>query len=81
MSDFEEFEEFGDDEIDFKGGFFHDDGTPINAEFVVKPPLCLTCSKDDTDPFEEILCTLNRLDQEDSDEGFRCGSYQKKITL
>jgi hypothetical protein len=57
-------------------GIFDDDGYEINAAFVKKPALCLTCRFDD-DPNEELLCLLNRNDQKD-DEEFICGSYQKK---
>jgi len=43
--------------------FFRDDGTRIDPARVTKPPLCLSCRKDG-DPREEILCLLNRDDQD-----------------
>ena len=57
-----------------KAGFFRDDGTEINPELVPKPSLCVTCRKDN-DPKEEILCILNRADQQDEDE-FICDAYE-----
>jgi hypothetical protein len=54
-------------------GFFNDDGTEINPDLVPKPGLCLSCKKDD-DPNEEILCILNRADQQDEAE-FECCAY------
>jgi len=35
--------------------------------------MCLKCEKND-DPNEEILCNLNRLDQQDEKE-FKCGAF------
>lgn len=57
-------------------GFFNDDGTEINPDLVPKPGLCLSCKKDD-DPNEEILCILNRADQQGNDE-FKCFAYVSK---
>ena len=57
-------------------GFFKDDGTPVNADLIVKPSLCITCVKDGN-PKEEMLCILNRMDQE-GEENFQCGAYQAK---
>ncbi len=59
-------------------GFFNDDGSEINPELVPKPSLCLTCKKDD-DPSQNILCTLNRADQQDEVE-FLCYAYEKITT-
>ncbi|NOY50892.1 MAG: hypothetical protein GXO88_10075 [Chlorobi bacterium] len=56
--------------------FFDDDGTEINPDLVPKPGLCLICKKQD-DPEEEILCTLNILDQRDDDE-FKCFAFENK---
>jgi len=56
--------------------FFDDDGTELVPDLVPKPGLCLSCAKDD-DPAEEILCTLNRLDQRDEDD-FCCFAYVAK---
>lgn len=57
-------------------GFFNHDGTEINPDLVPKPGLCLSCKKDD-DPNEEILCILNRADQQDDVE-FKCFAYVPK---
>lgn len=60
-------------------GFFNDDGTEINPDLVPKPGLCVTCKKDDdTDPEENMLCILNRADQMEEDEEFKCGAYESK---
>lgn len=59
-------------------GFYNDDGTEINLEYVSKPGLCLTCKKDDAGGEEEILCILNRLDQK-GEENFKCASYEPKF--
>ena len=56
--------------------FFDDDGSGINPELVPKPPLCLTCKKDDN-PAEESLCNQNRMDQRD-EESFECFAYEPK---
>jgi len=60
-------------------GYFNDDGTPLNPDLFPKPQLCLSCSKND-DPGEEILCTLNRLDQRD-ESLFKCFAYEKFNTV
>ncbi len=57
-------------------GIFDDDGYEINMDLIKKPSLCLTCMKDG-DPREEILCNLNRFDQENDPE-FICHAYQKR---
>lgn len=57
-------------------GFFRDDGTEIDPALIRKPELCLSCKKD-SDPKEEILCMLNREDQEGEKE-FRCYAYQAR---
>ena len=57
-----------------KARFYKDDGTEINPELVPKPSLCVTCKKDD-DPNEEILCMLNRTDQQGETE-FICYAYE-----
>ncbi|MBN1759098.1 MAG: hypothetical protein JW863_12310 [Chitinispirillaceae bacterium] len=63
-----------DDDI---SGIYDDDGNKINPELVPKPSLCLLCRKDN-DPREEMLCTLNRLDQQDEEGEFLCGAYEQK---
>jgi len=62
------------DEMPF--GLYDDDGNQINPDLIVKPSLCVSCAKDD-DPSEEILCLLNRADQEGEDE-FQCYAYEPK---
>lgn len=57
-------------------GIYDDDGNKINPALVTKPSLCVTCAKDD-DPDEEMLCALNRWDQQDEPE-FQCGAYEGK---
>ncbi len=57
-------------------GFYDDDGTEIDPELVPKPTLCLLCENDD-DPYQEILCTLTRLDQRDDTE-FHCFAFKPK---
>ena len=62
-----------DEKID---GFFNDDGTPVNPNIVPKPSLCVSCQYDD-DPEQEILCMLNRMDQQGR-EDFKCFAYRQK---
>lgn len=56
--------------------FYKDDGTEVNPDLIPKPSLCITCRKDEM-PSEEILCDLNRMDQQGNDE-FICGAYEPK---
>ncbi|MEA2062511.1 MAG: hypothetical protein U9P14_02330 [Gemmatimonadota bacterium] len=63
-------------EDDGQSGFFNDDGSRIDPELVPKPGLCLTCRNDD-DPSQYILCTLNRADQQDEAE-FICYGYKPR---
>jgi hypothetical protein len=65
-----------DNDRDDISGYYNDDGTKINPELIVKPSLCLSCKHED-DPSQEILCTLNRMDQQDEDD-FKCGAYEKR---
>jgi hypothetical protein len=62
--------------FDGEGKFFNDDGTEINPDLVPIPPLCMTCKKKDMQGEEEVLCTLNRADQQD-EENFKCGTYER----
>ena len=55
-------------------GYFDDDGNKLNPDLIPKPDLCLSCTKNE-DPNEEILCNLNRLDQ-DGDNEFICYAYE-----
>jgi hypothetical protein len=62
---------------DFVGGFFNDDGTPIDPDSVPIPGLCIICKKYmDDDPEENFLCMLNRNDQR-NDSDFGCGAFEK----
>jgi len=64
-----------DDEIFGSGGYFDDDGNPLNPDLIARPGLCLLCKLNDIDdPEENILCNLNRLDQVNEKE-FKCGAY------
>ena len=56
--------------------FFNDDGTEVNPDLIPKPSLCISCRKDGL-PDEEILCNLNRMDQQGEEE-FVCGAYEPK---
>jgi len=66
-----------DDPDDEQSGYFDDDGNKLNPDLVHKPGLCLLCKNDDN-PHEKVLCTLNRLDQADEEGEFKCGAYQPK---
>lgn len=55
------------------GGYYDDDGNPLNPDLIPKPTLCVSCRKDG-DPDEEVLCNLNRLDQKEDAE-FVCHAY------
>ncbi len=58
-------------------GFYDDEGNKLNPDIVPKPGLCLLCKKDD-DRSEEMLCTMNRLDQADEPGEFKCGAFVRK---
>ena len=69
----------GDDNdfIPIYNGFYNDDGTKMNLDAVPIPGLCIICKKYQLDDWDEnILCTLNRNDQRDSDD-FKCGAFEK----
>ncbi len=53
---------------------YDDDGTEVNPDLFAKPDLCLICKKKD-DPSEEMLCTLNRMDQRNDGE-FKCFAFE-----
>jgi len=59
-------------------GVYDDDGNKINSDLVIKPSLCVSCRKDE-DPSEEILCLLNRADQQGKSE-FICYAFEPKET-
>ena len=54
-----------------------DDGTEVNPDLVPKPDLCITCKKDEQGSEEDILCTLNRMDQQGKQD-FKCYAYEPK---
>jgi hypothetical protein len=56
--------------------FYNDDGTEVNPDLIPKPSLCISCRKDGIRN-EEILCNLNRMDQQGEDE-FICDAYELK---
>ena len=55
--------------------YFDDDGNELNPDLIPKPGLCISCAKNE-DPEEEVLCTLNRLDQSGESE-FKCYAYEQ----
>lgn len=57
--------------------FFFDDGTEVNPDLLPKPSLCISCKRDGLPGEEDMLCTLNRMDQM-GDEEFQCGVYEAK---
>jgi hypothetical protein len=61
---------------DNKPRYYDDDGTEMNPDVVSKPSLCVSCTKDD-DPKEEMLCNLNRIDQQ-GEADFKCGAYEPR---
>ena len=55
--------------------YFDDDGTEVNPELYPKPYLCIGCARDSAmDELENILCTLTRLDQRETEE-FICLAF------
>ena len=56
--------------------FYNDDGTEVNPDLIPKPDLCISCRKDGLSN-EEILCSLNRMDQQGEEE-FKCYAYEPK---
>ncbi len=66
------------DPFDGRGRYVDDEGNELNPNLIPKPSLCLSCAKNDNgDSEEEVLCNLNRLDQQDEPE-FECFSYEPK---
>ena len=58
-------------------GFYDDDGNKIDPESLPVPGLCIICKKHQIDDWDEnVLCTLNRLDQRNEDN-FKCGAFEK----
>ncbi len=64
---------------DEMSGFCHDDGTKSDPNLMVKPSLCTTCKKDDEEK-EEMLCTMNKFDQQCEDE-FIFEAYVSKFEV
>lgn len=56
--------------------YYNDAGNEINIESIPLLQLCLNCEKKD-DPDEEILCNLNRFDQQ-GDEEFKCFAFASR---
>ena len=54
--------------------YYDDDGNELDPTTILVPKLCLSCEKKDN-PYEEILCNLNRLDQK-GEKDFKCGAYE-----
>ncbi len=59
--------------------YYDDDGNELDISNLKMPDLCQSCEKKD-DQREEILCNLNRLDQQNDDD-FQCGAYQSRYGL
>jgi hypothetical protein len=57
--------------------FYHDDGTEVNPDLIPKPDLCISCRKDGMGGEEDMLCILNRMDQQGEPE-FKCYAYEPK---
>ncbi|MBN1618893.1 hypothetical protein JW887_06170 [Candidatus Dojkabacteria bacterium] len=57
--------------------FFFDDGTEVNPDLIPKPSLCISCKRDGLPGEEDILCSLNRMDQMGEEE-FKCYTYEAK---
>jgi hypothetical protein len=58
-------------------GFYDDDGNKIDPESLPVPGLCVICKKHQIDDWDEnVLCTLNRLDQR-NEADFNCGAFEK----
>ena len=49
---------------DWVSGLYNDDGTKIDPMLVPKPSLCVTCKRDGAGGEEDMLCILNRNDQQ-----------------
>jgi hypothetical protein len=63
-----------DDEL---SGYYDDDGNKLDPDLISKPGLCLLCANDEN-PYELVLCNLNRLDQAGEEGEFRCEAYKPK---
>ncbi len=59
------------------GGFFNDDGSPVDLRSIPIPSLCIICkSYHDENAEENLLCMMNRNDQRNNPD-FICGAFEK----
>jgi len=57
-------------------GFYNDDGTKINPDLIPIPGLCIICKSYQCDDWKEnLLCMMNRHDQQNNDD-FKCGAFE-----
>ena len=54
--------------------YYDDDGNELDPTSLPMPKMCLMCEKKDLAE-EEILCNLNRLDQQ-NEKIFKCGAFE-----
>lgn len=67
----------GLEDVPFEGGFFNDDGTRLDESKIPMPNKCLGCRKYLSDDWEDdMLCKLNRADQADDLDNFKCGAFE-----
>ena len=62
-------------------GYFNDDGQPVDMKAIEMPELCRKCRKYGAKD-EEIICNLNRFDQQGETEiehDFICGAFESKV--
>ncbi len=61
-----------------EGGLYNDDGTKVDERLIPVPNLCVVCKKHLIDDcMENILCKMNRHDQREDLDNFKCGVYEK----
>jgi hypothetical protein len=61
------------------GGYYSDDGTPLDLGYVPRPGLCILC-RHDADPTQKVVCDLTRPDQAGRVD-FRCEAYSSKAAF
>ena len=67
-----------DNPLPFGDGIYNDDGTKVDESTIPTPNLCIICKKHISEDWEEdILCKMNRHDQRDDLDNFRCGAFEK----
>ena len=64
---------------DTVSGYYDDNGNKLNPDLITKPGLCLLCANDEN-PQELVMCNLNRLDQADEQDEFRCEAFKARNT-